>query len=162
HAGRGGRGEPQTGALEVRCEAAESGAGEISVSRGEGAIESDATQRISFAESPGDRPGLRQRPGGKVYLLDDVGWQEEHGAACVLRRDGPGGEKDQRRCVEDFQEGRREREAGAGSEDAARGRRELSGSGGSKPFSQAVAGHSLAAAVFAGTRGQDDGGQAGR
>src|SRR5439155_10595884 len=79
-AGRCGRGEPEAGTVEVRREAAESGAGEIAVSRRglEGAIESDATQRISFAESPGDRPGLRQRPGGKVYLLDDVGWQEEH------------------------------------------------------------------------------------
>ena len=63
--------------------------------------------------------------------------------------------------AEDFQEGHREREAAAGSEDAARGRRELSGAGGSESVPAAIAGDSLAAAVFAGTRGQDDDRQAG-
>ena len=58
-------------------------------------------------------------------------------------------QEDQRRCAEDFQEGRGELQAGAGSEDAARGRRELSSAGGSESVSQAVAGDSLAGAVRA-------------
>src|SRR5882762_9021840 len=125
----------------------------------EGAIKSNATQRTRIPANASDRSGLCQRHRGEVYLLDDVGRQEVDGAARVLRRDGPGGEEDQRRCVENFQEGHREREAVAGSEDAARGRRELPGSGGSESVPQAIAGDSLAAAVFAGARGQDDGGQ---
>ena len=48
---------------------------------------------------------------------------------------------------EDVQEGRRERQAGAGSQDAARGRRELPGSRGSESVPPAIAGHSLAAAL---------------
>src|SRR5260370_41292080 len=83
-------------------------------------------------------------------------------AQRVLRRHGPGGEEEQRRRTEDFQEGRREREAGAGSEDAARGRRELPGSRGSEPVPAAIAGDSLALAVFARTRRQDHDRQARR
>src|ERR1700674_3486101 len=125
-----------------------------------GAIKSNATQRTCFPAIPGNRSGLCQRHRGEVHLLDDVGRQEVDRATSVLRRDGSGGEEDQRRCLEDFQESHREREAVAGSENAARGRRELPGSGGSESVPQAVAGDSLAAAVFAGARGQDDGGQA--
>src|SRR4029077_6400 len=46
NAGRGGRGEPQARALEVRREAAQGGAGEVKEI--EGAIESNATQRTCF------------------------------------------------------------------------------------------------------------------
>src|SRR2546427_7400843 len=128
--------------------------------RSKGAIKSNATQRTCFPANASDRPGLCQRHCGEVHLLDDVGRQEVDGAARVLWRDGPGGEEDQRRCLEDFQESHRERETVAGSEDPPRGRCELSGSGGSESVPQTVAGDSLAATVFAGARGQNDGGQA--
>ena len=61
-----------------------------------------------------------------------------------------------------FQEGRRKRQAGAGSQDAARGRRELPGSGRSQSVPPAVAGDSLASALRAHAFGQDDDRQAGR
>ncbi len=69
---------------------------------------------------------------------------------------------DERRRVQTVQEGRRELQAGAGSEVAARGRRELSGSGGSEPLPQAIAGDSLAGSVFADSRRKDHDRQVGR
>ena len=100
---------------------------------------------------PGD-PVYRQRPGAEVYFEHDVRRQALDRAGDFLQGDGPGGEKDQRRCVQAVQEGRRELQAGAGSEDATRGRRELSGSGGSESVPPAIAGDSLAGAVFADPR----------
>src|SRR5258708_31274104 len=121
-----------------------------------------STQGTGQPPQARSRSGLRQRPGLKVYLFDDVGRQEEHRTARVLRRDGSDGQKDQRRRLEAFQEGGRKRQAAAGSKDPASGRRQLSGSGGSESVPPAIAGDSLDFAVFAGTRRQDYGRQAGR
>jgi len=115
----------------------------------EGAIASNATQRTRFPADTSDDPVYASDLVEKFICSMMWGRQEVDGAAGFLRRDGAGGEEDQRRRVEDFQESRGKREAGAGSEDAARGRRELPGAGGSESVPAAIAGHSLAAAVFA-------------
>src|SRR3989442_13020287 len=81
--------------------------------RSKGAIKSNATQRTCFPANASDRPGLCQRPCGEVHLLDDVGRQEVDAAARGLWRDGPGGEEDQRRGLENLQEPHRKREPAA-------------------------------------------------
>src|SRR5207247_2252840 len=128
----------------------------------EGAMEGNASQRTSHPPGAAARSGLQQRPGDEVYLFDDVGRQTLDGAARLLRRDGPGGQENERRRAQGFQESDRKREAGSGSENTARGRRELSGTGGSESLPAAVVGHPLAAAVRARPRREDHGGQAGR
>src|SRR5579864_3643715 len=101
HAGRRGSREPQAGAIEIWSQEAEGGAevrakefrSELKrpTKRFEGASETHATQRNHQPEGPGDRSGVRQRPGGEVHLLDDVGREEIDGAARVSRGHGPGG-----------------------------------------------------------------------
>ena len=75
---------------------------------------------------------------------------------------GPGGENHERRRVQAVEEGRRELQAGSGSEVAARGRRELSSAGGSESISAAIARDSLAGVVFADSRREDHDRQVGR
>src|ERR1700677_5271255 len=115
-----------------------------------------------MGSSPQDsrRSGFRKRPGAEIYFEHDVRREARDGAGHLLQRDGSGREEDERRFVQIVQEGDRELQAGSGSEDATRGRRELSGAGGSEPVPQAIAGHSLAGAVFADAQWQDDEGQA--
>src|SRR5581483_1868442 len=129
---------------------------------GEGAKNSNATQRISQQAQAGGRSRLRKRSRGEIHLLDDVGRKKEHRAACVLRRDGSGRQEDQRRCAEGFQEGVGKRQARARSQDAPCRRRELPGSRGSESLPPPVTGDSLDFAVFARAFRQVHGGQAGR
>src|SRR6185437_955615 len=90
-------------------------------------IETYAEKRTHRKAGSTAGPGLQLRAGHQVRELHDVGWQEVHRAGDLLRVNEATGEEGRRRGPEAVQEGRGERQAGAGSEESPRGRRQLPG-----------------------------------